>query len=50
MANEEKLHIAIFSWLAYGHIIPYFELSKFLAMLHRHGHGHGYGDTAIFEK
>ncbi|KAK7840402.1 udp-glycosyltransferase 91a1 [Quercus suber] len=31
MANEEKLHIAIFPWLAYGQVMPYFELSKFLA-------------------
>ena len=31
MANEEKLHIAVFPWLAYGQVMPYFELSKFLA-------------------
>ena len=31
MASEEKLNVAIFPWLAYGPIIPYLELSKFLA-------------------
>ena len=31
MANEEKLHMAIFPWLAYGQVMPYFELFKFLA-------------------
>ena len=31
MANEEKLQIAIFPWLANGQVMPYFELSKFLA-------------------
>ncbi|XP_038702188.1 UDP-glycosyltransferase 91A1-like [Tripterygium wilfordii] len=36
MANEDhKLHIAMFPWLAFGHIIPYLELAKLLA-----GKGH----------
>ncbi|KAK7840367.1 udp-glycosyltransferase 91c1, partial [Quercus suber] len=29
--QRRKLHVAIFPGLAYGHIIPYLELSKFLA-------------------
>lgn len=28
---ENKLHIVMFPWLAFGHIIPYLELSKLLA-------------------
>ncbi|CAN4114821.1 unnamed protein product [Withania somnifera] len=36
MANEDenntkKLHIVMFPWLAFGHIIPFLELSKFIA-------------------
>ncbi|KAF3439191.1 hypothetical protein FNV43_RR17466 [Rhamnella rubrinervis] len=32
MAKEEaKLHIAMFPWLAFGHINPYFELAKLIA-------------------
>ncbi|XP_058082567.1 UDP-glycosyltransferase 91C1-like [Magnolia sinica] len=31
MAASSKLHIVMFPWLAFGHIIPYFELSKCLA-------------------
>nr|GMC88557.1 UDP-glycosyltransferase 91A1 [Ipomoea batatas]GME20529.1 UDP-glycosyltransferase 91A1 [Ipomoea batatas]GME20532.1 UDP-glycosyltransferase 91A1 [Ipomoea batatas] len=26
-----KLHIVMFPWLAFGHMIPYFELSKLIA-------------------
>ncbi|XP_024017232.1 UDP-glycosyltransferase 91C1-like [Morus notabilis] len=29
--KDNRLHIAIFPWLAYGHVKPFFELSKFLA-------------------
>lgn len=29
IAMEKQLHIAMFPWLAFGHIIPYLELSKF---------------------
>ncbi|XVF48962.1 hypothetical protein PTKIN_Ptkin03bG0230200 [Pterospermum kingtungense] len=31
MDRPEKLHIVMFPWLAYGHILPFFEVSKFLA-------------------
>ncbi|RDY06757.1 putative UDP-rhamnose:rhamnosyltransferase 1, partial [Mucuna pruriens] len=32
MAEElQKLHIAVFPWLAFGHIGPYFELAKLIA-------------------
>ncbi|CAA3011894.1 UDP-rhamnose:rhamnosyltransferase 1 [Olea europaea subsp. europaea] len=31
MANNSKLHVVMFPWLAFGHIIPFFELSKFIA-------------------
>ncbi|XP_015890471.2 UDP-glycosyltransferase 91A1-like [Ziziphus jujuba] len=32
MANrEDKLHIAMFPWLAFGHMIPYLELAKLIA-------------------
>ncbi|XP_038701626.1 UDP-glycosyltransferase 91A1-like [Tripterygium wilfordii] len=33
--QDHKLHIAMFPWLAFGHIIPYLELAKLLA-----GKGH----------
>ncbi|KAG5574699.1 hypothetical protein H5410_054833 [Solanum commersonii] len=33
--NTKKLHIVMFPWLAFGHIIPFLELSKFIA---RKGH------------
>ncbi|MCD7467597.1 hypothetical protein HAX54_005124 [Datura stramonium] len=29
--NSKKLHIAVFPWLAFGHMIPYLELSKLIA-------------------
>lgn len=29
--GSRKLHIVMFPWLAFGHIIPFFNLSKFLA-------------------
>ncbi|KAF3439633.1 hypothetical protein FNV43_RR17911 [Rhamnella rubrinervis] len=35
MDNKKKLHIAMFPWLAYGHLMPFLEVSKFLA---RKGH------------
>ncbi|KAL2527974.1 UDP-glycosyltransferase 91A1 [Forsythia ovata] len=31
MDSRSKLHVVMFPWLAFGHIIPYFELSKFIA-------------------
>ncbi|WMV53261.1 hypothetical protein MTR67_046646 [Solanum verrucosum] len=30
-SNTKKLHIVMFPWLAFGHIIPFLELSKFIA-------------------
>ncbi|KAK4417003.1 putative UDP-rhamnose:rhamnosyltransferase 1 [Sesamum alatum] len=35
MNGERQLHVVMFPWLAFGHIIPFFELSKFIA---RKGH------------
>ncbi|KAL0355100.1 UNVERIFIED_CONTAM: putative UDP-rhamnose:rhamnosyltransferase 1 [Sesamum radiatum] len=29
--GERKLHVVMFPWLAFGHIVPFFELSKFIA-------------------
>ncbi|KAL5572436.1 hypothetical protein UlMin_022033 [Ulmus minor] len=29
--QKKKLNIAVFPWLAYGHIMPFFQVSKFLA-------------------
>ncbi|CBI40857.3 unnamed protein product, partial [Vitis vinifera] len=31
MENPEKLHIVMFPWLAFGHILPYLQLSKLIA-------------------
>ncbi|KAK9273888.1 hypothetical protein L1049_018700 [Liquidambar formosana] len=31
MADEQKLHIVMFPWLAFGHMIPYLELAKLIA-------------------
>uniref|UniRef100_A0A5B7BWE5 Glycosyltransferase n=1 Tax=Davidia involucrata TaxID=16924 RepID=A0A5B7BWE5_DAVIN len=31
MGGEGKLHVVMFPWLAFGHMIPYLELSKFIA-------------------
>ncbi|KAJ0090348.1 hypothetical protein Patl1_13507 [Pistacia atlantica] len=31
MDDKVKLHIALFPWLAYGHIMPFFQVAKFLA-------------------
>ncbi|KAF8034148.1 hypothetical protein BT93_C0425 [Corymbia citriodora subsp. variegata] len=35
MENREKLHVAMFPWLAYGHLMPFLEVATFLA---RKGH------------
>ncbi|PSS30031.1 UDP-glycosyltransferase [Actinidia chinensis var. chinensis] len=31
MSNDKKLHIVMFPWLAFGHMIPFLELSKLIA-------------------
>ncbi|GFS38821.1 UDP-Glycosyltransferase superfamily protein [Actinidia rufa] len=31
MSNDKKLHIVMFPWLAFGHMIPFLELSKLVA-------------------
>ncbi|KAK8513753.1 hypothetical protein V6N13_002473 [Hibiscus sabdariffa] len=30
-STKKQLHIAVFPWLAYGHIAPFFQVSRFLA-------------------
>lgn len=35
MADDRKLHIVMFPWLAFGHIIPFLELSEAIV---RKGH------------
>ncbi|KAK8483903.1 hypothetical protein V6N13_144820 [Hibiscus sabdariffa] len=42
MDTTEKLHIVMFPWLAYGHTMPFLELSKFLA---QRGHQISYIST-----
>ncbi|GKV11968.1 hypothetical protein SLEP1_g23177 [Rubroshorea leprosula] len=39
---QQKLHIAVFPWLAYGHILPFLEVSKFLVQM---GHRVSYIST-----
>ena len=36
MPNKKKLHIAMFPWLAFGHMIPYLELAKLMAQKGHH--------------
>ncbi|XAR71128.1 Soyasaponin III rhamnosyltransferase [Bertholletia excelsa] len=35
ITSDEKLHVVLFPWLAFGHLIPYLELAKLIA---REGH------------
>ncbi|XAR73504.1 Soyasaponin III rhamnosyltransferase [Bertholletia excelsa] len=32
MAETQKLHVVLIPWLAFGHILPFFELSKLIAL------------------
>ena len=34
--KKKKLHIAMFPWLAFGHMIPYLELAKLMAQKGHH--------------
>lgn len=36
MENRKELHIVVFPWLAFGHMIPFLELSKHLAIKRHH--------------
>ena len=36
MPNKKKLHIAMFPWLDFGHMIPYLELAKLMAQKGHH--------------
>ncbi|XP_022132470.1 UDP-glycosyltransferase 91C1-like, partial [Momordica charantia] len=36
MAADKKLHIVMFPWLAFGHMIPYLQLSKLIAQKGHH--------------
>lgn len=35
-SSEKKLHIVMFPWLAYGHLLPFLEVSKFFAAENGH--------------
>ncbi|GLT98711.1 hypothetical protein SLE2022_162020 [Rubroshorea leprosula] len=39
---QQNLHVAVFPWLAYGHILPFLEVSKFLVQM---GHRVSYIST-----
>lgn len=43
MAETKKLHVVLFPWLAFGHLIPFFELAKQIA---RKGHKVSYISTS----
>ncbi|XVF88804.1 hypothetical protein PTKIN_Ptkin19aG0080900 [Pterospermum kingtungense] len=34
--SQKQLHIAVFPWLAYGHIVPFLQVSQFLAQRGHH--------------
>nr|ABR17488.1 unknown [Picea sitchensis] len=42
--GKKKLHFLVFPWLAQGHIIPFLELSKALAI---HGHKVSFLSTPV---
>ncbi|OIT22934.1 PREDICTED: putative UDP-rhamnose:rhamnosyltransferase 1 [Nicotiana attenuata] len=43
MADTKKLHVVLFPWLAFGHLIPFFELAK---QIERKGHNVSYVSTS----